>query len=136
MKTDRDYQNIYKDYNHKYRNYPDKQVTYLFGDEYNRQLANVGTVDKYSDYVFDGGVWMGIKTALKHLNYSLQIGAPRLSKLEVEVLSYVKDLRKYNIDVACKELWDEYLKMDTAALKRTAKAMGAEKALATLQNLL
>lgn len=136
MKTDRDYQNIYKDYNHKYRNYPDKQVTYLFGDEYNRQLANVGTVDKYSDYVFDGGVWMGIKTALKHLNYSLQIGAPRLSKLEVEVLSYVKDLRKYNIDVACNELWDEYLKMDTAALKRTAKAMGAEKALATLQNLL
>lgn len=135
MKTDRDYQNIYKDHNYRYRNYPDKQVTYLFADDYQNQLANVGTADKYSDSVFDCGVWIGIKTTLKHLNYSLQIGAPRLSKLEVEVMEYVKTLRKYNLNVACKELWNEYLKIDQKALKRTAKAMGADNALAALQSL-
>ncbi len=134
MKTDRDYQDIYKSYNHKYRRYPDKQVTYLFADDYKKQLANVGT-DNYADNVFDAGVWIGIKTTLKHLNYCLQIGAPRLSKLEVEVMEYVKNLRKYNLDVACKELWNEYLKIDREALKRTAKAMGANNALAALQSL-
>ncbi len=134
MKTDRDYQDIYRDYNHKYRNYPDKQLTYLFADDYNHQLVNEGT-RKYSDSVFDCGVWMGIKLAIKHLNYCLQIGAPRLSTLEVEVMQYAKDLRKYNLDVACGTLWNEYLKIETPTLKRTAKTMGATSALAKLESL-
>lgn len=133
MRTDRDYQDIYKRYNYKYRRYPDKQVNYLFADEYDKQFANIGTA-KYSDTVYDSGVWLGIKTALKHLNYSLQIGAPRLAKLEVEVMAYVRQLRRYNIDIACDELWKQYQKIESRNLKRVAKAMGANNALAKLES--
>lgn len=135
MRTDRDYQKIYTDYNYKYRNYPEKQLTFLFGGDYYHHFANEGTRDKFSDNAFDIGIWLGVKETLKLLNYTLQIGAPRLSRLEAELMPYIRDLRKYNLDVACHELWKSYSKAisHNQGIKKAAKTMGAEKALKEIE---
>lgn len=132
LKTSRNYKDIYKRYNHKYRNYPDKQVVHSMADDYDGQFANIGTKGRYADTMFDGGVWLGIKLTLVHLNNSLQVGAPRLAKLEAEVVQYVRRLRLFNLEVACHELWIAYQEIEKPKLKKMAKLMGAENALAEL----
>ncbi|MDO4460735.1 MAG: hypothetical protein Q4C42_11780, partial [Clostridia bacterium] len=110
-KANRDYQDIFTAYNYRYRNYPDRQLTWILkGDERDSGIfRNVSSTS--SDELFDAGLIIGIQACMVHLNYNLQIGAPRLSVLEKAVIDELKEKRKYKIQTMNMEFIERYNRM-------------------------